>query len=193
MDRQLLAWGMLGRRSRLPRLWLFTDERRLPDPTAAIAGLPRGRAGVVFRHDAAVGRAALARRVAKLCRERRLTLVVAGDPHLAAALGAGLHLRGGRRTGGIRPRGVISSSAHSAADLRRATRSGAQIVFLSPVFLTRSHPGADSLGPVRWGLLARGAPAGAVLAALGGIMGRNIRRLPQRLCHAAGAIGALGG
>lgn len=193
MDRRLLAWGLLGRRLEVPRLWLFTDDRRLPDPTAAIARLPRGRAGVVFRHDAAEARAGLGRRVAAVCRERRLMLVVAGDAHLAAALGAGLHLRGGRRAGTIRLRGMISSSAHSAADLQRAARAGARIAFLSPAFPTWSHPGGGSLGPVRWGLLARRAPRGITLAALGGIEARTIRRLPRDRCRAVGAIGALGG
>ncbi|MGI4945219.1 MAG: hypothetical protein ACRYHQ_32435, partial [Janthinobacterium lividum] len=101
MDRRLAAWarqvkargGKAG--GGLPALWLFTDAVRLPDPLPAIARLPRG-CGVVFRHDGVPNRAALAAAAACLCRRRGLLMVVAGDPRLAAAVGAGLHLRGGR-------------------------------------------------------------------------------------------------
>src|SRR5580692_5856621 len=102
MDDRLIAWARAvksrGGASRGPVLWLFTDERRLPDPLAAVARLPAG-AGVVFRHDADPRRAELGRALAKLCRRRRLVLAVAGDWRLAVALRAGLHLRGGRRPG----------------------------------------------------------------------------------------------
>jgi thiamine-phosphate pyrophosphorylase len=178
----------------LPRLWLFTDLHRLADPRAAVANLPCGRAGVVLRHDADPGRAALGRDLARICRARRLVLVVAGDVRLAAALRAGVHLRGGRWTGMPRPRGVVTSSAHGIPDLLRAARADADLVFLSPAFPTSSHPGAPGLGPLRWGAMARRLPPGRVrtrLAALGGVDGASVRRLGKRACYAAGAIAAL--
>lgn len=179
-------------------LWLFTDARRLADPLAAAARLPRGLGGVVLRHEGAPGRAALGRAVlgravlgralARVCRARGLALSVAGDWRLAAALGAGLHLRGGRRPAGA-PRRLpaLTSSAHGAADVRRARRAGA-LAFLSPAFPTASHPRVAGLGPCRWGLVARRGGGG--VAALGGVDGRTVRRLPG--CVAAGAITALG-
>lgn len=195
MDRKLADWGraMRGRRrSRLPALWLFTDEMRLPDPLPAVAGLPRGT-GVVFRHDSATHRAALGKAVARLCRARSLALVVAGDARLAAALGAGLHVREGRRALSRfalrRRRAVLTSSAHDTVSLRRAARAGAALVFLSPVFRTESHPGQPALGPIRWNLIARHAKT--AVAALGGIDGGNVRRLSTRACAATGAIAAL--
>jgi thiamine-phosphate pyrophosphorylase len=191
MDRRLLTWGYARRRrgSDLPPLWLFTDARRLPDPRPAVARLPRGLAGVVLRHDGESGRARLGHDLAKICRSRRLALVVAGDARLAAALGAGMHLRAGRWPGVQRRRGLITSSAHGLADLLRARRAGASLAFLSPAFPTLSHPDVAALGPVRWARLARAARLPA--AALGGIDGTTVRRLPRRACHAIGAIGAL--
>lgn len=215
MDLKLLAWGMRRKPAPLahpplahpalahpalahpplPRLWLFTDERRLPDPRAAVAALPRGCAGVVLRHDNDPARAALGRDLQRICRSRRLLLVVAGDVRLAAALKAGTHLRGGVYPGPVRPTGLITSSAHSVRDLRRAQRAGASLVFLSPAFPTASHAGAPGLGPARWAAIARrgreGNGAGSGIAALGGVDGRSVRRLPSTLCRAAGAIGAL--
>jgi thiamine-phosphate pyrophosphorylase len=192
MDLKLLGWGLRARPSPLPRLWLFTDEKRLPDPRASVAALPRGRAGVVLRHDRDPARAALGRDLAKICSMRRLVLVVAGDPRLAAALKAGTHLRAGRWPSLIRPAGVVTSSAHSVADLRRARLAGADLVFLSPAFSTASHIGAPGLGPLRWGAIARRGGTMAGMAALGGIDGQTVKRLPSRMCQAVGAIGALG-
>ena len=209
MDQRLVAWarevkarrrrrdspGRMLRARRLPVLWLFTDERRLPDPRPVIAALPRGLCGVVFRHDGAVGRAGLARAVARQCRTLAIPLVVAGDARLAAALGAGVHLRGGRQAGsqGLKAwrnsRALVTSSAHSGTDMRRARTMGADAVFLSPVLPSQSHPGAPALGIIRWAALTRSAPGSM---ALGGVTGRVARRLP-RWCDGAGAIGAWGG
>jgi thiamine-phosphate pyrophosphorylase len=203
MDATLLAWARAASRRRNrppnpPPLWLFTDARRLADPRPVVARLPKGLAGVVLRHDEDPRRAALGRDLARLCRARRLALVVAGDPRLAAALGAGMHLRGGRwPTAAPPPRrrgAMLTSSAHDVAELRRAARAGVDLVFLSPAFATGSHPGATALGPLRWGLLARTAavPVGRLsMAALGGIDGASVRRLPRNMCRAVGAIDAL--
>ncbi|WP_428485185.1 thiamine phosphate synthase [Rhodopila sp.] len=180
-----------GGRPRVPRLWLFTDDKRLPNPRAAVARLPPNAAGVILRHDADPQRAALGRDLARICRQRRLLLVVAGDSRLAAALGAGVHLRGGRWPAPIRLRGVITSSAHSVAELRRAARAGARLVFLSPAFPTASHAGAPGLGPLRWAAMGRHAGTSTRLAALGGMNGNSVRRLPADLCQAVGAIDAL--
>ncbi len=168
-------------------LWLFTDAARLPNPLAAAAALPRGLAGVVLRQqDAALGTA-----LARLCRARRLLLTVAGDSRLAARLHAGTHLRNGRWPGlPQRHPPFLTASAHDPASLRRALRTGAQAIFLSPAFATASHPTATPLGPARWSRLAAAAPPGRVLA-LGGITGGNVKRLGRKLAG-AGGIAALG-
>lgn len=176
----------------LPRLWLFTDPERLPDPLAAAARLPPGAAGVVAR-GLAPGMLA---RLAALARRRRLRLVVAGDGRAALRIpGAGLHLAD--REPGARHRLAflaarrgrpLSAAAHGRAGLARARRLGADLVFLSPVFPTRSHPGAPTLGPLRWAALAR--RAGRPVAALGGIVAPAAGRLP-RFAAGLAAIGGL--
>jgi len=191
MDLKLFAWGLRRKPKPLPRLWLFTDDPRLPDPRVSVASLPRGKAGVVLRHDHDPERASLGRDLARICRQRRLILVVAGDVRLAAALKAGVHLRGGAWPSPMRIRGVVSSSAHSIPDLLRARRAGARIVFLSPAFPTASHADAPGLGPLRWAAMARRGTSETPVAALGGVNGRSVKRLPVRYCYAAGAIGAL--
>jgi thiamine-phosphate pyrophosphorylase len=155
----------------LPRLWLLSDERLAGQLWAAAGRLPRG-SGIVLRHYSLprAERMALGRRLALLARRRGLLLVAAGLPGFD-----GVHWH--RSAPRHRPRcGIITASAHGAAELRSAFRAGADLVFLSPAYPTPSHPQAQALGPVRFGLERRGA-TGAVIA-LGGIDTANARRLP---------------
>lgn len=161
------------RSGRAPRLVLLTDPR-ITDPVALARRLPPG-AAVVLRHYGAPDREALGRGLARICRERRLLLLVAGDLRLAVALRAqGLHLPEGMS----RPhawRGLVSAAAHSRAALVRAKAQGADWVLLSPVFPTASHPGARSLGVLRFAALS-GRTSLPVLA-LGGVNLRTVRGL----------------
>lgn len=155
--------------------------------------LPAG-AGIIARGAAP---ATLAR-LLRLARRRRLLLLVAGDGRAALRLaGAGLHLpdREPPATGLLpfltaRARGagrLLSAAAHGRRGLARAGRLRADLVLLSPVFATASHPGQPALGPLRWAALARFA--GRPVIALGGISGGRARRLPRRAAGLA-AIGA---
>jgi thiamine-phosphate pyrophosphorylase len=175
------------RRASLPTLWLFTDERlggEHPDDPLwqALARLPRG-AGIVFRHYSLApgARADLIARIAKLARRRGLRLVgsrIAAAPH---GVHCPAHAPARRRQAG----GFTTASAHSRSEALAAFRAGADLVFLSPVFPTRSHPGAATLGPIRFALAARGLP-GPVIA-LGGMTAARARRL--RPLGAAGHAG----
>lgn len=183
-----LAGG--GRRRKLPGLILMTDAARLPDPLAAAARLPPG-AAVILRHYDAPDRRPLARRLAALCRARRVLLLVAADAGLAAGVrAAGVHLpehRIGAAPGlrRRRPDWLITAAVHSAAALTRALRAGVDAALLSPVFATPSHPEARPLGVLRFaGLACRCA---LPVFALGGIGPRTARRL-----KGAGAAGIAG-
>ncbi|TPG49605.1 thiamine phosphate synthase [Roseomonas nepalensis] len=164
----------------LPTLWLLSDARRLPDPRAAAGRLPPGSAVLARDLDPA-----LLGPLALLARRRGLRLVLAGEGRAALLLRAGLHLPDRRPATGLlpfllarrRPRPpLLSVAAHGRGGLARARRLGADLVLLSPVFPTASHPGAPALGPLRWGAVARGA--GRPVVALGGVTARNRRRLP---------------
>jgi thiamine-phosphate pyrophosphorylase len=156
----------MPRRQPLPRLWLMTDERQGEELWRALKRLPKG-AGVVFRHYglAPNERRKLFERLRKVARRRRLFLLAGGSGLRAD----GVH--------GGRGRNFRSESAHGLAELRTAERSGASLVFLSPAFPTRSHPGARVLGPVRFGLIA--GQARIPVIALGGMNLRRARRLPH--------------
>lgn len=156
----------MPRRQPLPRLWLMTDERLGDGLWQALERLPKG-SGVVFRHYglAPAERRELFEQVRRVAKRRRLLLLASGK----GLRGDGVH---GGRSGGFR-----SASAHNLRELKAAERSGASLVFLSPAFPTRSHPGGRALGPVRFGLVS--SKARVPVIALGGVDARRARRLPH--------------
>ena len=125
-----------------PREWLMTDERLGERLWGAIEALPGG-AAIVFRHYATPHdrRIALAGRVAEACRRRGLTLAIARDVALAESLDAQLV----HNPIGDSGRLPFSRSAHSLEEAKAAWDSGASLIFLSPLFATRSHPGTAPL------------------------------------------------
>lgn len=149
----------------LPRRWLMTDERLGDALWAAINALPRG-SGIVFRHyaTAPATRHALFRRVCGLARRKGLVVVVGGPP-----IGRGAILRHGRH------RDALTAPVHSRTEAIAAARAGAALLFVSPVYPTRSHPGAPALGPVRFGLMIRGLKLPVI--ALGGMNERRWRAI----------------
>jgi len=155
----------MKRRQPLPRLWLMTDERQGDGLWRALERLPRG-AGIVFRHYALPRRerAALFAKMRRIAAARGHTLIVAGAP-----------LPGGDGTHGRAGRGLRTASAHNLRELKAAERAGADLVFLSPVYPTRSHPGARPLGPRRFALIAHQAKVSVI--ALGGMDAAKARSL----------------
>lgn len=176
------------------RLVLVTDDRRLPDPLAAAARLPPGSL-VILRCRDTDRRRILGLALRRLCRLRRLALLIAGDFDLALSLSAGLHLpeamlrhpcprlRLWHRRG--RP---LTAAAHGRNALVAARRLGVDAALLAPVFATASHPGQPVLGPLLFRRLLR--TARLPVYALGGITGRTVNRL--RGSRAAGVAAVEG-
>lgn len=164
----------------LPTRWLMTDERLGDDLWSAIDRLPRG-AGIVFRHHSTppAARRALFGRVARIAAARELLLLQGGAAGLGPR-GDGFH---GRHGPGLR-----SLSVHSLAQALIARRARVDLVFVSPVFATRSHPGAKALGPWRAAVLAR--IAGVPAIALGGMDERRFARLRRLGFHGWAGIDA---
>jgi thiamine-phosphate pyrophosphorylase len=171
-------------RQPLPRLWLMTDERMGETLWDALARLPRG-SGVIFRHYRTPDRRMLFARVRAVARRRGLVLLLAGNPRDAVGWKAdGAHGRSPHRRAS-RPL-LRTAPAHGAREVASAR---AHAILLSPVFPTRSHPGARSLGPLRFGLLAR--RTGAPLIALGGMNSARFGRLRRLGAYGWAAIDAL--
>lgn len=184
---------MTGRYAKkLPLIWLVTDERVAATALlAAAARLPRGRGGILFRHHASRPdeRKRLFALLIAIARRRRLMLLLAGSPRQAAAWGAdGWH---GRGMGGVARPLLHSMAVHDAAELQAAERAHADLIFLSPLFPTRSHPGAGALGRMRFAALAQRAPMPVM--ALGGVGTRHRRLLKGLAADGWAAIDGLTG
>jgi thiamine-phosphate pyrophosphorylase len=176
----------------LPRLIVMTDRARLPDPAAVAARLPRGSL-IILRDYDAPDRRALGEIWRRLTRQYGLLLSVAADPALALALKAdGLHwpqaLLPHRRSG---RKWLVTASAHDHKSLKRAARAGVDLIILSPVCPTQSHPGGKYLGLYQFRRLIRAG--GVPIAALGGLNGGNVRHLTAPRPAGFAGIGAFRG
>lgn len=147
-----------------PRDWLMTDERMGEQLWDAIGRVTADTGGVVFRHYSLdpAKRLDLGKRVATLVRERKLMLGVAGDAVLAEQLGAQL-VHNPAKPGEL----PFSLAVHDESEADAAHKAGAALVFVSPVYPTRSHPNAETLGVERAAKLAQIAACPAI--ALGGM------------------------
>ena len=149
----------------LPRLWLMTDERLGEGLRDAVARLPE-EAGIVFRHyslDEGARRALFD--TVRAAHPGPLLLSAPAD--LAAAWDAdGSH---GRHAG------AVTAPAHNLAEIRLAEAIGARLIFLSPVYPTRSHPDASGLGAEAFATLA--AQTGLPVVALGGMNAARAKTL----------------
>jgi thiamine-phosphate pyrophosphorylase len=171
------------RSHRIPAIWLMTDERiATPDLLRAIARLPRG-AAIIVRHHSLAGpeRRALFEMVRTAAHSRGAKVLVAGPARLARLWGADGH-HGRSAAPASSKHWLHSAPVHNQSERIAAERAGADVLLISPLFATQSHPGAPTLGPVRFAALARSAHLPVI--ALGGVRPRHARLIRQ-----LGAVG----
>lgn len=166
----------------LPKIWLMTDLRLGDGLKAAVRKLPFG-SGVVFRHYqlAADERLILFRQIQRICRQRGHVLLLAGQDDWSTD---GVH---GRAR--VRPTQILTMPVHSLLEIRNAQKLGADLMFLSPVFLTRSHPGARALGLAQFSQSARLATPAKVIA-LGGMTRNKAQTITKRIAYGWAGIDA---
>ena len=165
-------------RNPVPRLWLMTDERMGDALWRALQCIPPG-SGVVIRHyqTPPAQRRALALRIRRIAQARRL--VVVARPGFAGIDG----VHGAGRGGSLR-----TWPAHDRREAMLGARAGADALFVSPIYPTRSHPGAPAIGPAAALRVARGL--GLPIIALGGMTAARWRRLRMLGFHGWAAIDA---
>ena len=127
----------------------------------ALARLPKG-SGLLFRHYglAKAERRALFKAARAIARKRRVVVLLAGSVREVSTM---------KRTS------LKTASVHTVRELIAADRARADLIFVSPVFPTRSHPGERTLGRSGFATLARRAKVPVI--ALGGMNARRARTL----------------
>ena len=138
----------------LPLHWILSDERNDAGIEQALANLPEA-SGFVFRHYHLDGEKRRNRftHLASCARLRRHSVILSGETETAREWGAdGVYGSAAlQRAPGL----LRLATAHDGAELQAANAAGVDGVFLSPVFPTRSHPGAGALGPMGFAVLAQ--------------------------------------
>jgi len=177
----------------LPLLFAFSDEARSPDPMALINRLPQG-SGFIFRHDFFPDRKRLALQVVKACHKRNVLCLIASDLQLCIyAKADGIHfpehlLR--RPVYGLlhfkQRGGLVTAAAHSLSAGLIAQNYGADAVFISPVFSTKSHVDSAQLGLMRFAQITQHLSIPAF--ALGGIDLSQTTRLKKSGAYGIGGI-----
>ena len=171
---------LLGRG--LPPAIFMTDPRRTPDPLAIAARLPSGW-GVIYRHFGAANRFEIGTALARVCRLRRLVLLVSADPELARSIGAdGIHwpqarLHQRRRAPPGSRKLIETASAHSRGALIAAARSGVDAAIVSSVFASHSGTASAPMGVLRFREMARTSPL--PVYALGGVNADTAARITR--------------
>ena len=168
----------------------MTDERiAQADLLRAVTRLPRGSA-IIVRHYALPDdqRRTFFDRIRRAARRSDAQVLLAGDAALARSWRADGHH--GRTPGfhNAKPR-LHSAPVHNHKELLAAIRAGADAVLLSPLFATRSHPGARPLGTARFAAIARRSSVPVI--ALGGVRPHHRRLVRQLGAHGIAAIDGL--
>nr|WP_202387528.1 thiamine phosphate synthase [Qipengyuania pelagi] len=131
----------------LPLLWLLSDARNDAGIEEALDRLPR-QSGFVFRHYHLdpLARAARFAELVERARENAHRVILSGTADQAIEWGADGIYGAPSRLGPNSASLLRLATAHDAGELREAERAGADGVFVSPVFPTRSHEGGATLG-----------------------------------------------
>jgi len=160
----------------LPDLWLLSDARNDVMLDTALHSF-RDPIGFVFRHYHLPPE----ERFARWLSLRRIALaeghlaILADDALTAREWGADGIYGAPRALCPRRANLLTIATAHNMREIAQANRAGADAVMLSPVFPTRSHPDAKTLGPIRFLHMARHARMPVI--ALGGMTQRSAHRL----------------
>ena len=144
-----------------PTCWLMTDERLGDALERAIARAAAAGAGVIVRHHHSTE--STRRAIARAVLASGAVLGVSRDVRLAADLGRALVLNPSGESGAL----PFSLSVHNEAEAREAAQRQPAFVFVSPLYATRSHPGAPALGEEKAVRLA--ALSGCPAYAMGGV------------------------
>lgn len=159
-----------------PELWLLSDDRNDDVLERALVKMPRG-SGFIYRHYHLPDPERLKRfQELHQCALAYGHLTILADSAMTAREWGAEGIYGAPRALYPQRRELIRiATAHDLAEIGQANRFGADAVMLSPVFATRSHPGAKFLGPTRFRHLASHAQMPVI--ALGGMTSDSANRL----------------
>lgn len=177
-----------------PSLLILTDPERTPDPLALARRSPVG-SGLIYRHFGRPDRYEIAAELARICAGRGMIFMVSADWDLARRSGAGgMHWPQARLSEVSRTRCavtgmILTASAHSEGEIRRAAQLGLDAVLYSPVFPSHSPSAIWPKGAMRTRSAIRRADL--PVYCLGGMDAETIKRLAGAGAAGFAMIGAM--
>ena len=159
-------------KNKIPNIWLFTDSIKTLDPVKLAKSLPK-KSGIVIRNYKSKNKEAIIKNILNIKKRKALTVLIAGKYRRNLNVDGNHLLQWVNYNSKVNK--ITSISVHAASDIRKSINLKADLVFISPVFLSSSHDSKQHLGPIRLGLLARLFKKDVI--ALGGINKKNIARL----------------
>jgi len=173
----------------------FTDRKRCANLSLTIAKLPKNSAVIFREYDLKSDeREALAKEIIAICRAKNHKILIAKDLALARKLGAdGTHFSDHDKlplqifNRQNYPRKFIFSFAcHNFLSVIKLQKLEADLIFVSPIFATKSHPNAAPIGLRQLSKIIRYSKI--PIFALGGINKKNVYAIKKLGACGFGAI-----
>lgn len=179
----------------------FTDRKKILDFDATIKNLPKNSAIIIREYDLnKAQRELFARKIIALAKPRGIKILIGKDFLLAKKLKAdGLHFSDFDKIPTqflqkkLWPKNFIFSlAAHSFKSFLTAQKLAPNWLFISPIFLSTSHPNTKNLGLKNLAKISfktKNQPYFAPnIYALGGVNLENLKSLRKLPIHGFGAI-----
>ena len=157
----------------IPYVWFLTDSIKTKTPLETSRKLP-ANSGILIRSYNIQNKEIIIKNIINL-KKRKLHTVLVSGRYKSHSNVDGAHLPSWLNSSFFINKKLISMSAHGARDIRKSINIKADIIFISSVFDTTSHPGGKSIGVIKLGLMAKLFKKPVI--ALGGINNNNISRL----------------
>ena len=173
----------------------FTDRKRCADLSLAIKKLPKNSAVIFREYDLdEAAREKLAQEIIAICRGRNHKILIGKNVALARKLRAdGIHFS----DNDILPLAVFnrqnwprefifSFACHNFLSVLKSQQLKVDLLFVSPIFATKSHPNIAPLGLMQLSKIIRASKV--PVFALGGVNEKNIHTLERLGAQGFGAI-----
>ncbi len=161
-------------------IWIFLDSNRINNYERFINSIPSSRKiGIIFRSKDIKKKYHYIKGLLKLCRRKKFTFIVSSSYIIAKSIGAdGVHYPKPFRYARQDNKLFITCSYHGYNDVKRIKHLHSKLVFISPIFSTRSDINKKKRGIIKISFLANYLKT--QYSVLGGVRENNIRFLRNR-------------
>ena len=161
-------------------IWIFLDSDRIANYEKFINSIPSNKKiGIVFRCKDIKKRYLNAKKLLKLCKKKKFTFLVSSSYIIAKSIGAdGVHYPNKYNYSRKDSKLLMTSSYHGYNDIKRIKQLFVSLVFISPIFLTKSDINKKEIGLIKISFLANYLKY--QYSVLGGVKDKNIKSLSNR-------------